>query len=211
MRLIRKCVMVLSLLVGLSLTGGAHAQTNLLVNGDFSLGTNGLEGWSLQFNTTDGTCASSCQQVAGAGTAPNTYAEFQYGAGLTTANLQQTFQTAAGQRYVLSFVYAAYGNDLSGAGRTLVLYLFSGDTQLTYFTYTAGPADPISFQDPVISFAGDGKLWTFVFQDASTTTGTPTTLDLTHVNLVAVPEPASMALVIVAFAGIGAVRSRRRS
>jgi len=221
MRLIRTCAVIVTLLSGLCFGGVAHAQVNLLTNGNFSSGFNGLAGWSVQWN--GGSCTANCETVTGmtavANSAQVSFVQFGFGASYTLANVQQGFQTVAGQRYVLSFVYGSYGDSLSGTSSKMVLYVYTDLSGLhyTYYTFTPDPTKNynVLFQDPSLSFVGDGGFWTFAFVDRSTqsspSTSNPADLVLTNVALVYAPEPASLALLLVAFAGLIAARHRRRT
>ena len=133
------------------------------------------------------------------------------------ASVEQTVQTIAGEQYQLSFKYGSIGDDLSGTATELDLYVLrsANDANPLSYTYTPNPTNVFAnlFQDPTLTFIGNGNLWTFWFVDNSSQTSqtqsSPADLVLTNVSLT-VPEPASMSLAFVGLAGLAAARRRRR-
>jgi choice-of-anchor C domain-containing protein len=127
--------------------------------------------------------------------------------GLANGSIAQTFDTVAGQTYAVNFFLA--GNPDGGTGAKLaILSANGGQQQSDTFTVTGSDSHSnMGWTAYSYGFTATGPSTTLSFASA---TGTPYGPALDNVSVVAVPEPASWALMILGFGGLGAVLRRQR-
>ena len=197
-------------ILGLLATG--PAQANLLLNGDFELGTiaNAITNWTtsnIHSSATSGTLYPNVsEQTASlifAGVSGKLLM-FNTGDSAPGGSLSQSFATTIGTQYQLSFGYGELGSGTQGINVTVVgtgtdfsqSITASTSTLHTYsFSFTAsGSSETLTFADTAPStFGGDGLLDNVL---------------VTAPEVTAVPEPASALLLL---GGIFALASRRRT
>ncbi len=192
---------------------GAARAASLITNGDFEAGGGGLTGWTVSTTAAGNVAAMTAAQYAACcgttGSEPaysgNHFAAYDGGNVTGSATLSQTFRSIAGNHYTLGFDLGAFGG-----GTNTVDVTVQGVTQS--FVINANDNNDTTFNPETISFTGLGGVQTVSFN----VTGTPDNTDALLDNVVLnggnlVPEPASWALMIVGFAGVGATLRRRRT
>jgi choice-of-anchor C domain-containing protein len=127
---------------------------------------------------------------------------------LNGGSIQQTIATVIGKTYKVTFWLA--GNPDGGLGEKLAATSVSGDWVNT-FSFDVGPANTkqnMGWQEYSYRFTAFENTSTLVFNSM---THTPYGPALDNVSISAVPEPATWAMMIMGFGGVGAaVRSSRR-
>lgn len=189
-------------LAALALCLSGVANANVIVNGDFEAG---LTGWTM---TGIGGLAGAPYFGGGTPAANGVYmAVFNQGEQAPNAVLSQSFATVAGHTYHVTF---DYGTNNGNWQRIDVAVAAQDHSVLSSGSYAApGPwlhgfafdftaasgLSTLTFKDDVNNwtFSTDGLLDNVVVAD-------------TH----PVPEPASIALLTLGLAGIGALRRRQR-
>jgi opacity protein-like surface antigen len=197
----------------------AQAAVNLLVNGDFESGVVGgaASGWNATTGTTsqifviNGGAYIPCCGASGTPAAlANLFATF--GAGNVSnagAVLGQTFATTIGATYNLSFDYGVMG----GSGQTLSYSVAStsGPTYLAGSLFRSADNNlNTTFASNTFSFVATDTTSVVRFNVDAATISVDGILDNVSVSA-AVPEPATWAMMLVGFAGLGFLRSRRRA
>ena len=206
---------VATVVATMALAGGAQAQ-NIVTNGGFEAPVvsdnccitvtagNSFPGWSVtagDINVVRGSFNSGTGNRAFQGTQ---YVDLIGEANVLTT-LSQTLNTVVGTLYTFSFAYS--NNAFAGATARSATYSVGGLTG----TVTHSSATP------------DNLDWN-VFRGSFTATGSTTTLSFTErdgagnagvllddVSVVAVPEPATWAMMIAGFGLVGGVARRRRA
>lgn len=216
-----------------ALASPASAATNLIINGGFEatpnpnagsylqyFGTQSFAGWSVTGNdillidrryTEDGTLVFNTQEA-------NVAADLT-GAGNTGAAdglVQNVLTTVAGQRYLLEFfvgnasLNTPYGNTHYSQASTVRLSVNGGPDQFFTNADTDGVAPgvgAINYQKFSYGFTATGATTIGFFNG---TTG-DNYAGLDDVSLTAVPEPATWAMMILGFFGMGSMVRRRRA
>lgn len=177
----------------------AHAG-DLIANGDFETGS--LAPWGVSgviADVTEGDYGPCCGFFTSHPT--NHVAAFGGGFGSGTEVLTQSFNTTAGQQYSLTYDWAFIG----GGFNTLDVTVGG----LTHHFEGGGSSNiDASYAHDVLSFLGSGGVDTVSFTVGdSPRDSTDTIVD--NVSI-AVPEPASWALMITGFGLTGAALRRRR-
>ena len=184
----------------LCLCGAANA--NVLVNGNFEAG---LTGWNL---TGVGGLASAPYFGGGTPAANGVYmAVFNQGEQPASAVLSQSFATVAGHTYHVTF---DYGTNNGNWQQINAIVAANDNSVLSNALYAAPGASlkPFSFD-----FTAADALTTLKFRDVpgNWTFSTDGLLDNVVVtDTRPVPEPASIALLTLGLAGMGALRRRQR-
>lgn len=189
-------------LAALALCLSGVASANVIVNGDFEAG---LAGWNL---TGVGGLASAPYFGGGTPAANGTYmAVFNQGEQAPNAVLSQSFATLAGHTYHVTFDYGTNNGNWQQINATVAA---QDHSTLSSGNYAApGP----TLHGFAFDFTAAGSLSTLTFADVSTnwTFQTDGLLDNVVVaDTHPVPEPASIALLTLGLAGIGALRRRQR-
>lgn len=129
--------------------------------------------------------------------------------GAANGSVSQTFDTLAGQSYVVNFFLA--GNPDGGPAAKVAITSADG-SQLQSNTFTVTGSDSRSnmgWQAYSYNFTAATNSTTLTFASA---TGTAYGPALDNVSVAGVPEPATWAMMLIGFGGLGAaLRSRRRS
>ncbi len=179
----------------------AAASATILVNGDFQAASI-TTGWTVSgdVNLGSGPIYNPCCGVTG-GVPGNLFAAFGGGNVTSTNAISQSFATVLGKAYTVSFQYGALGGGsqaitfkLTGLSDTVLTPTANNDLNTTFATYTT-------------SFVGSGSPATIEFSNASFADGIDPIVD--NVSVVAVPEPASWALMVIGFGMIGFAMRRR--
>ena len=128
--------------------------------------------------------------------------------GNANGSIAQTFDTVAGQSYLVNFFLA--GNPDGGPAAKLAITSADGSqTAANIFTVVPGvnTRTDMGWLPYVYRFTANTNSTTLSFASATDTAFGPA---LDNVSVGAVPEPASWALMIVGFGGIGAAMRRQR-
>lgn len=207
----KRLVVLMIVLVAIAVP--AFAQ-NLLVNGDFSDGTNGWNIWKQR--------GSNVAFVNENGQGKFWGANFNGG-------IWQTFATVVGQTYVVSGWGKFAVNNTSNQGtwseiqigssaptnnndynKTLLAKQETNTSTLTRFEKNF--ADWSSTGKPVatLSFVATSTSTTLVIKHGNTTGSTLTGLFVDNVSVTAVPEPGSILAMMTGLVGFGGIVIRRR-
>ncbi|MGH6755036.1 MAG: PEPxxWA-CTERM sorting domain-containing protein [Bradyrhizobium sp.] len=162
----------------------------LVTNGSFETGN--LSGWTLTGNTGFSAFSSVVDSTLNGG-----QHAYQNGALGTDGIINQTVATVAGQAYEYSFWlmnFAPGDNDFTASLGGVVLQSFV-DSAAFSFTHFTGS---------VVAATNNATL-SFAFRNE------PSYWQIDDISLAGVPEPASWALMITGFMGVGAaIRANRR-
>lgn len=182
----------------LAASGAQAAQ--LITNGDFETGD--LSGWAITGMMGVGTAAiyNPCCGVSG-GPPGNHFAAFGWGNETGVHSISQTLITQIGSLYSLTFDAGALGS-----GSQLLVTTAGGVTNA--YSLTANNNLNSTFTNYGFNFVGTGSdKVTFAV------TTSPDNIDAVVDNVSvqgAVPEPATWAMMLMGFGGLGAVLRRRR-
>jgi choice-of-anchor C domain-containing protein len=128
--------------------------------------------------------------------------------GNANGSISQTFDTVAGQRYAINFFLA--GNPDGGpAAKVAITSATGGPAQSDTFTVTGSDSHAnMGWQAYTYNYTAASASTTLSFASA---TGTAYGPALDNVSVMGVPEPATWAMMLVGFGGLGAVLRHRRS
>ncbi len=171
--------------------GGARAAVNLVENGDFDVDTPASSFWPLDWTLFRYDPKFVVGDEIGYVSGPNA-ANF----GVSTLSgfeiLSQDIKTVPGKEYILSFDLAESGGD---GKNSFGITLARGGPSLFLFDSPA-----FGFKDYLLTFTATTSVTPISFTGADN--GGWFALD--NVSVVAAPEPAAWALMLVGFAGLGA-------
>ena len=121
--------------------------------------------------------------------------------------ISQQFQTVLGQKYTLAF---AFGNNPGSTSQAAAdVSVFSGgNLLLTSVFHNTSAYGNLHWDTFTREFTGTGQIATLTF--SNTTGGGNGGILLDDVNVAAVPEPATWAMMILGFLGIGFIGYRRK-
>jgi hypothetical protein len=209
---------VAALAAGLACAGAASAATNLVANGGFEAPSevgqdyvnfsSGFTGWNVLVNNVDIVpYAGAYGEGAPSGGGAAQFLDLVgYG---STGAVSQDLGLVAGQTYNFSFDYAnnAFSTSSASADVTLDGVLL---TSVTHNTSTPTAGDWTHYSGSFV--AGASGPYELAF--TTTAGGNSGGIFLDNVSVSAVPEPATWALMLAGFGGLGAalrVTRRRRS
>lgn len=179
--------------------GMAHAGPNLVMNGTFANGSS--TDWTAA--PTDFTGAPDNEATTSCGTEPSC-AVLNDDPRVLVSMTQTIASLTVGVRYTLTWDMASYygccgSTTVPGAGAAIDgnSYLFAIGKDKTWMSYSE-----------TFTYTGDSNVLTFYAQANQTDTDAA----FTNISLTSdVPEPASWALMLIGFGGLGMVlRNRRR-
>ena len=129
--------------------------------------------------------------------------------------VSQAFPTVPGQQYRLSYWVGNYSANGGPAAILVEIRDGTSNTLILSETGTARPTDlPSTWQQFAFNFIADGTSNTITFGDVVDPyyagRGAPTYTGLDGVSIAAVPEASTWGLMLLGFAGLGALGLRRR-
>ena len=191
------------------------SAAELIVNGGFENPTitdpccstvppEALPGWTIDtgnVNVVNGTFGSSAGNLAKEG---NQYLDLVGQGGI--GSLSQSFATVAGQMYTLNF---AFSHNLFGGTPSASASFLVGGLSGTV-AHSTGSTSNLDWQSFVGNFTATGPTSTLKFTNLTGGSNEGIFLDAVSVQS-AVPEPATWAMMLMGFAGIGFGMRRSRA
>jgi len=177
----------------------------LITNGGFE---NGLTGWTSSGTVNVNTAADYHPCCGTVGSEPafsnNHFVDFGSGNTAGTDLVSQAFHDLSGSLYTVTFDLGAFGS-----GTNQITAEAGGASQT--FTVVADDNNDTTFHPQTFSFLGTGLDSVKFTVVATGPDNTDALLDNVSVSGIAVPEPATWAMMLVGFGGLGAMLRRRRT
>jgi hypothetical protein len=196
-------------LAGFAATG---AQAGI-VNGNFeSVTGTSPDGWSISPGTeiqdlTGADYIPCCGTTGTAAELANHFASFGPGNVPNISTLSQSIATTTNAQYTLSFDAGALGS----GSEDIIAAVYDGATLIQSLTLTTTANNNLdtTFSAQSLSFTATGAATNVVFSAVGDGINIDPVID--NVSVAGVPEPASWAMMLVGFGGLGAaMRSARR-
>jgi hypothetical protein len=211
----------------------SRASANMIPNGDFSVAASDyLSGWTPTYpavygglgvqgpGNVGGAAPGSSDNVFPPASVTSDQQHFAYLQGglvsqtsstLSPASLGQSFTTAVGTSYVVSFYAAQRGSDTSPYAQLQVQAIDSNNNVLVTVSSNAGGGLSINangWTANTFNFTADTTSTTLTFADAPNSVPSDT-VDFTAVDVAPVPEPATLGLLAIS-SGFGLLLLRKR-
>jgi hypothetical protein len=189
---------------------GAQAA---IVNGNFeSVTGTSPDGWTISPGTeiqdlTGADYIPCCGTTGTAAELANHFASFGPGNVPNISTLSQSIATTANARYTLSFDAGALG----GGSEDIIAAVYDGATLIQSLTVTTNANNNLdtTFSPQSLNFTAASGATNVVFSAVGDGINIDPIID--NVSVAGVPEPASWAMMLVGFGGLGAaMRSARR-
>jgi choice-of-anchor C domain-containing protein len=197
--------LVLAFAAAVLLAGSAQAA--IIVNGSFEQGPNPGDFTTLGAGDTQITgwtvTSGSIDYIGGYWNASDGVRSIDM-SGDGPGAISQSFATISGRDYVVTFDFAGNPDDAI----TKLLDVSAGENFAQY-SYSGTPR-PLEWTPQVFNFFALGSQTTLTFAGGNSGPW-GAALDNVNVSLVAVPEPATWAMLILGFGMVGAASRRRRT
>jgi hypothetical protein len=196
-----------SLIAAIGLTAALNAAANPIVNGGFEAG---LAGWNTTGNVHVATPTGGAFWFGAGSIAQSGHYAVAFNAGDSAPNgfIEQSFATTTGAHYTVTYDFGATNCQFS-CGQTLLASVLGNDgiaslASMTAAGISSGPLGTFTFD-----FVANGSTSTLRFSDIALNDTVWLDGVLDNVNVQAVPEPASLALLGLGLFGIAAGRRRK--
>ena len=198
---------VKNLIAVIGLTFSLGASAGPILNGDFEAG---LNGWTATNNVYLATENGGAFWFGAGSTAQNGTGAVAFNAGDSTPNgaIAQSFATSAGTRYDVTFDFGASRCQFS-CGQSVLASALGSDGLATLASLQVQGLSSGALATYGFSFIASGNQTTLRFSDLASNDTTWLDGVLDNVDVQAVPEPGSLALLALGLFGLGALRRRK--